>query len=411
MEEPIIASVEFQMSLLLFVALAGYLIAYRINQSAVVGVILAGIVVGPSWLGLVTYTDFVSSLAHLGAVVLLFTIGLEFQVKEIANVKYFLIALVGVIVPWIGGFFLAELFGFGYEASIFIGTALTATSIAITANVLREMGKLQTSAGRAIIGAAIIDDVLAFLALSMSEGIVSGTLSLTSILIIAAKAIGFIAVGIIIGRVVMGKLLARLDGTRLAEKYPESIFIFAMMAAFLYAMLAEVVGLSAIVGSFLAGISFAGVSLKRCEIFKEGAEHLQIIFASIFFISLGVLMDLHVITLNLLLFVLALTAVAILTKLIGCGVPAKLQGMNVRDSLIVGVGMVPRGEVAMIVALIGLNQELILQDTYSALILMSLLTTIIPPLILRNWLFKAKGEGLKNVATASCKPDSSHQQK
>jgi Kef-type K+ transport system membrane component KefB len=134
------------MSLLLFVALAGYLIAYRINQSAVVGIILAGILVGPSVFGLVTYTDFVSSLAHLGAVVLLFTIGLEFEFKEIVNIKYFFIALFGVIVPWVGGFFLAKLFGFNYQASIFIGTALTATSIAITANVLKEMDKLQTLA-------------------------------------------------------------------------------------------------------------------------------------------------------------------------------------------------------------------------------------------------------------------------
>jgi len=225
----------------------------------------------------------------------------------------------------------------------------------------------------------------------VSEEIVSGMLSLTATLIIAAKAIGFITIGVFLGKVLLGRLLVRIDRTKLAGKYPESIFIFAMMVAFLYAMLAEFVGLSAIVGSFLAGVCFAGISLKRGEIFREGAEHLQIIFASIFFISLGVLMDFHVITLNLLLFVLALTTVATLTKVIGCGVPAKLLGMDIRDSLIIGVGMMPRGEVAMIVALIGLSQKLILQDTYATLILMSLLTTILPPLILRNWLFKERG--------------------
>jgi Kef-type K+ transport system membrane component KefB len=153
-------------------------------------------------------------------------------------------------------------------------------------------------------------------------------------------------------------------------------------------MAAELVGLSAIVGSFLAGASFAGIKLTRGMIFREGAEHLQIIFASIFFVSLGVIMDLHVITLNLMWFVLALSVVAILTKAVGCGIPAMFQRMSFRDSLIVGTGMVPRGEVAMIVALIGLDQNLINQNTYAALILMSLLTTIIPPLILRNWLFK-----------------------
>jgi Kef-type K+ transport system membrane component KefB len=138
----------------------------------------------------------------------------------------------------------------------------------------------------------------------------------------------------------------------------------------------------------LAGASFAGVKLMRGEIFREGAEHLQIIFASIFFVSLGVIMDLHFVTLNILWFVLALSGVAMLTKVIGCGIPAVIQRMSFRDSLIVGVGMVPRGEVAMIVALIGLGQNLIDRGTYSALILMSVLTTIIPPLILRNWLFK-----------------------
>jgi Kef-type K+ transport system membrane component KefB len=376
------------MSLLMFVALAGYLIAYRINQSAVVGIILAGIAVGPSLLGFVTYTDFVSTLAHLGAVVLLFTIGLEFSIKDIARIRYFVIAIVGIIVPALGGFFLASLFDFGFKASVFVGTALTATSIAITANVLREMGKLQTEAAKAIIGAAVIDDVLALLALSISEGVVSGELSSMSLLIAIAKAIGFIVIGVLIGKILLGRLIVQLDKTRIAGKYPESIFIFAIMIAFLYAMAAEFVGLSAIVGSFLAGTSFAGVKLIRGEIFREGAEHLQIIFASIFFVSLGVIMDLHVITLNLLWFVLALSAVAILTKIIGCGIPAIIQRMSIKDSMIIGTGMVPRGEVAMIVALIGLSQNLINQSTYSALILMSLLTTIIPPLILRNWLFK-----------------------
>jgi Kef-type K+ transport system membrane component KefB len=217
---------------------------------------------------------------------------------------------------------------------------------------------------------------------------VSGELSYVSLLVTTAKAIGFIVIGIIIGKTLLGRMIVRLDGTRLAAKYPESIFIFAIMIAFFYSMAAEVAGLSAIVGSFLAGASFAGVKLIRGEVFKEGAEHLQIIFASIFFVSLGVIMDLHFITISLLWFVLALSAVAIITKVLGCGIPALIQRMSIKDSLIVGTGMVPRGEVAMIIALIGLNQNLINQGTYSALILMSLLTTIIPPLILRNWLFK-----------------------
>jgi Kef-type K+ transport system membrane component KefB len=384
------------MSLLMFVALAGYLIAYRINQSAVVGIILAGIVVGPSLLGLVTYTEFVSSLGHLGAVVLLFTVGLHFNIKDITHIKYFFIALAGIIVPWVAGYYLAKIFGYSMGASVFVGTALTATSIAITANVLKEMGKLQTEAAKAVIGAAIIDDVLSLLALTISGEIVSGELSIPLIFITIIKAIAFLVIGLVLGSKVISSIMIRLDNTSFCGKYPESIFIFAIMVAFLYSLVAELVGLSAIIGSFLAGVALTRVKLKHDVSFRKGAEHLQIIFASIFFISLGVLLDFHIITLNLVWFIFVLTVVAILTKLIGCGVPAKLQGINTRDSLIIGVGMIPRGEVAMIVALIGLNQNLIMQDTYAALVLMSLLTTILPPLVLRNWLFKTKRKKIKD---------------
>jgi Kef-type K+ transport system membrane component KefB len=380
------------MTLLLVVALAGYLIAYRINQSAVVGIILAGILVGPSLLGLVTYTDFVSSLAHLGAVVLLFTIGLEFNIKDIAKPEYFVIALCGVLVPAACGFLTAELFDFDFKASVFIGTALTATSIAITANVLREMGKLQTEAAKAIIGAAVVDDVLALLFLSVAEGIVSGDISVIPILVTALVAIAFIGIGILVGKFVFARFMVKLDNTALCNKYPESIFIFAVMTAFLYGLVAELVGLSAIVGSFLAGASFSEVKLKRGAIFREGAEHLQIIFASIFFASLGVIIDIHYITIDIIWFILVLTAVAIITKIIGCGVPAKLYGMSWKDASIVGIGMAPRGEVGMIIGLIGLNQGLIDMGVYSSIILMCLISTIIPPLILRNWIYKDRGK-------------------
>ena len=136
--DSIFTSPEFQMSLLLFVALGGYLIASRINQSAVVGLILVGIIVGPSVLGWITYTDFVGALAHLGAVILLFVIGLEFNLKDILSARNGIIAGVGVIIPWIGGYWLSLLFGYDTPTAIFIGTALTATSIAITANVLKD---------------------------------------------------------------------------------------------------------------------------------------------------------------------------------------------------------------------------------------------------------------------------------
>ncbi len=390
--ESILTQPVFQMSLLLFVALAGYLIASRINQSAVIGLILVGILVGPSALGLVTYTDFISALANLGAVILLFVIGLEFKMSEIVALRNGIIAAVGVIVPWIGGYWLSVAFGFNTASAIFIGTALTATSIAITANVLREMGKLQTKAAKAIIGAAVIDDVLSLLALSVSTEIVGGAFSLSGIGIILVKSVTFLVLAAVFGIYVVSRFIERLDTTGFAKKYPEFLFIFAMMMAFFYALMAELTGLSAIVGAFIAGVSFEGVRLSHSHDLKAGAEYLQIIFASIFFVSLGVLADFRALTPEIVLFVVALTIVAIVTKVIGCGLPAKAAGLSVKDSLIVGFGMVPRGEVAMIVALIGLDKGIISQAVYVALILMSLLTTVLTPIVYQNWLFRKEAK-------------------
>jgi Kef-type K+ transport system membrane component KefB len=282
--EEILLQPVFQMSLLLFVSLAGYLVASRINQSAVIGLILVGILVGPSALGLVTYTDFVAALANLGAVILLFVIGLEFKIEEIMAARNGVIAAFGVIVPWIGGYGLSIAFGLPATSAIFIGTALTATSIAITANVLREMGKLQTDAAKAIIGAAVIDDILSLLALSISSELVGGVVSLPDIAVVITKSVLFIVIAGAFGVFVVSRYIERFDKTRFARRYPEFLFIFAMMLAFLYAMLAELTGLSAIVGAFIAGVSFEGIRLEHCRDIREGGEYLQIIFASIFFV-------------------------------------------------------------------------------------------------------------------------------
>jgi len=383
MFEGISSTLEFQMSLLLFTALAGYLIASKINHSAIIGEILVGILIGPSLLGLITYTEFVRSFAQLGAVVLLFVIGLEFKIKDVFNPKYGVIAFIGVIVPWVCGFLLADLFGYDFASAVFVGTALTATSIAITANVLREMGKLKSEAAKAIIGAAVIDDILGLLFLSFSMQIVKESIDFLPLLLIIIASVVFIILGAYIGYTFISRIIEKLDCTKLAKKFPETVFIFAIMVAFFYAMIAEAIGLSAIVGAFLAGVSLEGVTILHSKNYKEGAEYLQIIFASIFFVSLGILADFHSLTLQIIWFLVALTFVAFITKLVGCYAGARLGKMTHKDSMIVGIGMAPRGEVAMIVALIGLNLMIIKQDIYISLILMSLLTTVIAPMLLK----------------------------
>lgn len=399
-------TIEFQMSLLLFVALGGYILATRIHQSAVIGEILVGLVIGPSVLGLIQYTDFVSGIATLGSIILLFVIGFEFELSDITNWRYAVIAVIGVVVPWIGGYITTLFFGMDFYSALFIGTALTATSIAITANVLREMGKLHQPFAKAIIGAAVIDDILGLIVLSISQDLsVTGSLVASDILFTILKAFGFVIVGALVGIKLVPLLITKMDSTKIARRFPEFVFIFAMMIAFFYAMCAEAVGISAIVGAFLAGVCVNRVSLKHSMDIKLGAEYLYIIFASIFFVSLGIIADLSYLTIDMLGFIGVLCLVAVITKVVGCGLPAKFMGMNWRDSLMVGFGMTPRGEVAMIVGLIALNhfrdlaaaatdaaqKALYLQqgnELFIAIVVVSLVTTIIVPLIYKGIFFR-----------------------
>ncbi|MBT8138654.1 MAG: cation:proton antiporter [Gammaproteobacteria bacterium] len=376
-------SIELQISLLLFCAMAGYLLASYIRQPAVVGQILLGIIIGPSVLGLVSYTTLVSNLAHIGAIVLLFVVGLEFRLKDILQWRYMVIGLFGVFFPLIGGVLLARAFGFESAKAIFLGICLTATSIAITADTLRETGQLNSNIAKAIIGAAIIDDILALLALSVGSQYIEGTVSLGNSLFFLAKGIAFFVVGAWIGQRYISRLLVVIDNSQLGRKYTELAFIAAMMLAFLFAIAAELVGLSAIIGAFVAGVALEGIKLQYSKDFKEGAEFVRILFAAIFFVSLGVLLDVSALDRHLLGFLAAITVFALLSKIIGCGLPARFLGYDNRESLAIGIGMAPRGEVSMVIALLGLNLGIIEQPLYVVIVLMSVLTTLVTPPALR----------------------------
>lgn len=377
------ATIELQISLVLLFALAGYLLSSRINQSAVVGVIIVGIAIGPSLFHVIEYSVAIKMLAHLGAIMLLFSIGLEFRIRDIYRMKYMLIGLIGIILPWIAGYFLGYLFGYSFKESMLIGVALTATSIAITAKVLEEMKKLNTPAAKAIIGAAVIDDVLGLLALSVTIQSTTGDIEVVEILTIAIKATVFLIAGIFAAPH-LKKLFLKVDEKKFAKNFPDFLFIMSIMFCFLYASIAEVIGLSAIVGAFLSGAVLEGVKFKNSKDLKEGAEYLHVIFGAIFFISLGILANLRELTIDILPFFAVLLIVAILTKVVGCGVASKIVGYNKTESLIIGFGMSPRGEVAMIVALIGLTSKIIRQDIYVSIVLMSLMTTIITPIVIRK---------------------------
>jgi len=388
-------SVELQMSILLLVSLGGYLVAARLRQPAIVGQMIIGIALGPSWLGWVSYTEFIRDLASMGAVVLLFVIGLEFQIRDIARMKNLLIAASGVIIPWGSGVILALIFDFEMQRAMFIGLALSATSVAITADVLRELGKLNSSAAKIIIGAAVIDDVLALLALSITTQMASASLDWVGLLWLMSKAVLFLALGVLIGRVIINRGIRLLYISRLAKTFPETVFVSAMAVAFLYAVVAEMVGLSAIVGAFLAGVCLEEASPGVRHHFRLGAEHLRIVFGGIFFVSLGVLADMRAMTWELAVFLILLTVVAVISKLLGCGLPARWTGSSWQDAWIIGLGMVPRGEVAMVVALLALNAGMIEQPAYATLVLVAIVTSLGVPPILR--LLYASADKRKDV--------------
>lgn len=376
-------SIGLQITMLLFFSLFGYIIAMKIHQSAVVGVIIIGIIIGPSIFNFIQYTEFVEALAHIGAIVLLFAIGLEFKLREVYTIKYTITALGGVIVPLILGYFLGIAFGYSFAQSILIGTALTATSIAITASVLLEMGKLNTPAGKAIIGAAVVDDVLGLIVLSITLQLAQGNIDISNGAVAAIKALLFIGIGIFIANY-LRNIFIKLDEKEIAKKFPDFMFILVMMFAFFYSFLAEFIGLSGIVGAFIAGSTLAGIKFKNSKDLAEGAEYMHIIFAAIFFISLGILADMRNLSFEVIIFIIALVFVATISKIIGCSLPSKFFGMSKKDALTVGTGMIPRGEVGMIVGLLGLTSGILTQSIYVSLIAMSIITTIITPFMLRK---------------------------
>jgi len=375
-------TIEFQLSIVLLVALFGYIVGTRFSRSVVVGAILVGLLMGPSALGIITYTPTVEALAHIGAIFLLFVVGLECSFKEIYNARSALIAAGGVVLPWISGWWLATYFGYSFEQAFFIGVALTATSIAITAQVLKELGKIDTPVAKAIIGAAVVDDILGLLALSVVKQLSAGTISAEAVSITAVTAFAFIVGGVLFGTRVAVPFLARFDAWTNKHERPNLTFFAAVTFAFFYSAVAELVGLSAVVGAFLAGVSLTSLKIRSC---REGAAYFEIVFSAIFFLSLGILIDFHSFPLStaFLAFVVALTIIAALSKMVGCVLPSYALGLTGRESLQVGVGMVPRGEIAFIVALFGLSAGLIGQEVYSAILLMSLLTTVSAPFALR----------------------------
>src|SRR6266566_5137723 len=388
-----------QLTILLVLATLSHLTIKRFHQPTIVGEIALGILIGPSVLGFYFNVypfdqALVASFAGLGAIFLLFLIGLESDFRAIYTTKNVLVAAGGVALPFVLGFVTAYLLvppnavgtsGTQFTMAIFMGATLTATSTAIAASVLLDLGLMKEPVAQTIMGAAVVDDILSLVVLSLVVGASRGEVNPLSIGLLVLAALAFIGVGMAVGIYFFRRVVVRIqvEGMKLGLKHGG--FIIAMAVTFLYAFVAEIVGLSAVVGAFLAGTLFASTPLR--EDFMEGAGYLGAIFTPIFFISLGLQVNLPTVGLAsaLLGFGAVLTVVAILTKVIGCGIPARFSQMTRHEALAVGWGMTPRGEVGLIVALTALTAGVIGDALFSVIVVVMVLVSVLPaPLFKRS---------------------------
>lgn len=350
----------------------------------VVGALLAGIILGPACLGIVHSTEMLSNLSEIGVIVLMFAAGLETDIDELkrSGKASFLIALIGVLVPLAGGAAVAYFFNDSTDSNvmlqnIFIGIILTATSVSITVETLKEMGKLSTRAGNAILGAAIIDDILGIIALTV---VISMADESVNIGIVLLKILGFFAFTFVaaVGYHYAFKKWTDNSAVKL-RRYVVISFVFCLVLAYC----AEVFfGVADITGAFFAGLALSGT--KKSEYISKRFDTLSYLLLSpIFFAGIGLKVELPKMNGEIVLFTVLLCVVAALTKVIGCGLGAKICKYTSKESLQIGVGMISRGEVALIVANKGEAVGLMSDKFFAPVIIMVVFTTVVTPVLLK----------------------------
>jgi Kef-type K+ transport system membrane component KefB len=402
------------LSIIIVAAKLAGAISTRFGQPAVFGEILAGLILGPTvlnileirqiipWLGFTEPKQLlgnISDLADIGVILLMFVAGMETDLVEMKRVGKvaFWTAFGGVVLPLLGALAVCHYYyQYTWSTSWFIGAILTATSVSISAQTLMELKALKSKEGSTILGAAVIDDVMGIIVLSLvvafagvqtSNGIAAAA-EQESILWITLKMTLFFAISIYFGHKYLGKITEKI------VKIPASqvLMAFVVVVAFFYAWAAEYFGkVAAITGSYIAGVLFAQTKFKKQ--IDQGIHPITYsMFVPIFFISIGLKADGTKLG-NELGFLFLIIGIAILTKIIGCGVGSRLTGFNNRQSLRVGIGMISRGEVGLIVAGYGLAHQVISPEVFSVMIIMVLVTTMVTPLLLRL-VFPKVGETL-----------------
>lgn len=370
------------------------ILARKCKAPQVVGEIIAGLLIGPSILGLVNQTDFIIQLAEIGVILLMFSAGLETNLKDLLKTGpiAFLIACAGVFIPLAGGALLYMGFygaaPWGSEKffqAVFIGVIMTATSVSITVQSLKELGRLKGKVGTTILSAAIIDDVIGIIVLTFVVGFKNPESNAGGVVL---NTVLFFAFALIVGFILF-KLFKYLD-----NRYPHTrrIPILGLAICFIFSYIAEVwFGIADITGAYVAGIILC--SIRDSDYIAEKMDiNSYMLFGPVFFASIGLKTNIDNISVELLLFSLGFVIVALLSKIIGCGLTARLCKFNFPDSLKIGVGMMTRGEVALIVAQKGLSVGLLTPVYFTSVIMLIIVSSISTPIILKVLYARDKAE-------------------
>lgn len=361
------------------------LISEKVHMPQVVGALLAGIILGPSALNMVGETDFLLKTSEIGVIMLMFLAGIDTDLEELKKTGFasFVIALIGVVVPLLGGFFTYHFFfqedvgQAHWLKAIFIGVVLTATSVSITVETLREMGKLKGKVGTAILGAAIIDDILGIIILTIITGFTNPDVN--PVMIFIRLGAFFVFLGIV--GIAVHSIFKKMD---IAFGKKRRVAIYACAFCFLLSYTAETFfGIADITGAYFAGLILCNLTNTREYIASKINIASYMLFSPMFFASIGIKTTLQGLTPALFGFSVVLLIVAILSKILGCGFGAKICGFTNHDSLSVGIGMISRGEVALIVAQKGAQAGLIDPALFPAIVVVVIVTTLVTPIFLK----------------------------
>lgn len=359
----------------------------RLKQPAVVGEILAGVIIGPSLLGWVEPSRTIELLAEIGVIFLLFNVGLEIEPRSILRVgkEAILVGVLGIIFPFAAGYWVSVLWGGSTIESMFVGAALVATSVGITARVLGSLGLLDTDAARIILGAAVVDDILGLLILSIVSGSSTGSVNYLKLIGTTGSVILFTLIVAVVGALLITRLAPQIKRLHIGKPF----FNFGLILCLGLSVVAMYMEVAAIIGAFLAGMALSKATEDNYKMRKltNGVTEFLVPF---FLVNIGMQLKLNIFSdFSTIMFAVVITIVAVITKFVGCGLGALGKGW--RKSAQVGIGMVPRGEVGIVVAQIGLSLAVIGDKHFGAVLFMAIATTLIaPPLI--KILFSKRGE-------------------